>query len=78
MSEALQRSGLIQLIASRDAQLARSLQGAMDEAQTSARALPKQLNTAINNPAGRSKIEVVMASSERTVALLKQAAARLS
>ena len=78
VSEALQRSGLIQLIASRDAQLARSLQGAMDEAQTSARALPKQLNTAINNPAGRSKIEVVMASSERTVALLKQAAARLS
>jgi predicted lipoprotein len=78
VSEALQRSGLIQLIASRDAQLARSLQGAMDEAQTSARALPEQLNTAINDPAGRSKIEAVMANSERTVALLKQAAARLS
>jgi predicted lipoprotein len=78
VSEVLQRSGLIQLIASRDAQLARSLQGAMDEAQTSARALPEQLNTAINDPAGRSLIEAVMANSERTVALLKQAAARLS
>jgi len=36
------------------------------------------LNTAINDPAGRSKIEAVMASSERTVALLKQASAQLS
>ena len=78
VNEALQRSSLIQLLASRDAKLASSLQQALDEAQASARALPEQLNTAINDPAGRSKIEAVMASSERTVALLKQASAQLS
>jgi len=78
VNEALQRSSLIQLLTSRDAQLASSLQQALDEAQASARALPERLNTAINDPAGRSKIEAAMASSERTVALLKQASAQLS
>jgi predicted lipoprotein len=78
VSEALQRSGLIQLLQNRDAQLASSLQKALDEAQAGARSLPEQLNTAITDPAGRQQIEAVMAGSDRTVELLKQVAAKLS
>jgi predicted lipoprotein len=76
--EALQRSGLIRLIDSRDATLASELKQSLDEAQASARALPEQLNNALTDPAGRQQIEAVMAGSDRTVELLKQAAARLS
>lgn len=76
--EALQRSGLIRLIQSRDVQLASSLQEALDETQAKAGALPEQLNTALTDPAGRQQIEAVMAGSDRMVELLKQAAAKLS
>jgi predicted lipoprotein len=78
VSEALQRSGLIQLLQSRDAQLASSLQKALEEAQAGARSLPAQLNTAITDSAGRQQIEAVMAGTDRTATLLKQAAEKLS
>jgi predicted lipoprotein len=78
VSEALQRSGLIQLLQSRDAQLASSLRKALEEAQAGARSLPAQLNTAITDSAGRQQIEAVMADTDRTATLLKQAAEKLS
>jgi hypothetical protein len=74
----MQRSGLIKLIESRDAKLASRLKQSIDQTQTSARALPEQLNNALADPAGRSKIKAVISGSERSAVLLKQAAEKLS
>jgi predicted lipoprotein len=78
VKEAMQRSGLIKLIESRDAKLASRLKQSIDQTQTSARALPEQLNNALADPAGRSKIKAVISGSERSAVLLKQAAEKLS
>jgi predicted lipoprotein len=76
--EAMERSGLLDLIAGRDAQLARLLKQSLAEAESSARALPVGLNGALDDTAGRTKIQAVIQNSERSAALLKQAAARLA
>jgi putative iron-regulated protein len=76
--EALQRSGLLGWIRSRDAQLAGSLEQALKEAQTSAQALPSGLNDTLDDSAARERIQAVISGSDRSAALLKQAAALLS
>lgn len=78
VQEALQRSGLLELIERRDAQLASSLKQTLAEAQSSARDLPAQLNKALDDPAGRHKIQAVIQVSDRSAALLKKAAALLA
>ncbi|WP_411871730.1 imelysin family protein [Vulcanococcus limneticus] len=74
----LKRSGLIAWIKGRDAKLAKSLETALDQVQTSAQALPSGLNDKLDDAAGRERIQAVISGSDRTVALLKQAAALLS
>jgi predicted lipoprotein len=74
VQEALKRSGLLRLIASRDEQLASSLQQVLDKTQSHAQALPEHLNNALTNPTGRERIQAVISASDRSAALLKQAA----
>jgi len=74
----LKRSGLLVWIKGRDAKLANSLESALDQVQTSAQALPSGLNDKLDDTAGRERIQAVISASDRTVALLKQAAALLS
>ena len=76
--EALQRSGLLAWIRSRDRQLASALDQALNEASASAQALPSGLNATLDDAAGRQRIQAVISSSDRSVALLKRAAALVS
>lgn len=78
VQDALSRSGLLAWLRTRNGQLASSLEQALDQAQASAKALPPGLNTSLSDPAGRERIQAVISSSERVVALLKQVAASLS
>jgi predicted lipoprotein len=78
VQDALSRSGLLAWIRGRDGQLASALEQALDQAQASAKSLPNGLNTSLSDPAGRERIQAVISSSERAMALLKQAAASLS
>ena len=76
--EVLDRSGLLALITSRDAELGRSLRQALEQVQASARVLPDPLGNALNDPAGRQQIKALIAGSDRSAALLKQAVAQVS
>lgn len=67
------RTRLQQLIAARDASLARSIDQALAGALASARALPPQLNGQLTTKEGRQAIAAVVADCERTAKLLQQA-----
>jgi predicted lipoprotein len=66
------RTRLQQLIAARDASLARSIDQALAGALVSARALPPQLNGQLTTKEGRQAIAAVVADCERTAKLLQQ------
>ncbi|MFM7315114.1 MAG: imelysin family protein [Synechococcus sp.] len=76
--EALQRSGLLDLIRSRDARLASALDRSLTEAQAHARALPVHLENHLQQQAVQERVQTVIADSERSAALLQQASALLS
>lgn len=78
VQQVLMQSGLIDLIQSRDAKLARALNQELDQAQASAKALPSHLNHKLSDKPAREQMQAVITQSERSAELLKQVAALLS
>lgn len=73
IDEGLQRSGLLQLLRSRDAELATELASSLRQAIEATRAMPPRLNGALEQPQERSRIEAAISASQRTADLVKRA-----